>query len=63
MTAPNFRDARFFCEAKKPAVQHKTAAATFQTIRYGWSAGNPLTVLTDFKQLHVLDYRADDCSA
>lgn len=58
-TAPNFRDARFFCEAKKPAVQLKTDAdAAFQTIRYGWSAGTPLAVLTDFEQLHVLDCRA-----
>ncbi len=58
-TAPNFRDARFFCEAKKPHVQLKTDAdSAFQTIRYGWSAGTPLAVLTDFEQLHVLDCRA-----
>lgn len=51
-TAPNFRDARFFCEAKKPTVQLRTDAdAAFQTIRYGWSAGTPLAVLTDFEQL------------
>ena len=58
-TAPNFRDPRFFCEAKKPAVQLKVDRdAAFQTIRYGWSAGTPLAVLTDFEQLHVLDCRA-----
>ncbi len=58
-TAPNFRDARFFCEAKKPAVQLRTDAdAAFQTIRYGYSAGTPLAVLTDFEQLHILDCRA-----
>ncbi len=58
-TAPNFRDARFFCEAKKPHVQLQTDKdAAFQTIRYGWSAGTPLAVLTDFEQLHVLDCRA-----
>ena len=58
-TAPNFRDARFFCEAKKPHIQLKTDAdAAFQTIRYGWSAGTPLAVLTDFEQLHILDCRA-----
>jgi len=58
-TAPNFRDARFFCEAKKPSVQLRTDKdAAFQTIRYGWSAGTPLAVLTDFEQLHILDCRA-----
>lgn len=58
-TAPNFRAARFFCEAKKPHVQLRTDAdAAFQTIRYGWSAGTPLAVLTDFEQFHVLDCRA-----
>ena len=58
-TAPNFRDARFFCEAKKPCVQLKTDKdAAFQIIRYGWSAGTPLGVLTDFEQLHVFDCRA-----
>ena len=58
-THPNFRDARFFCEAKKPSVQLKTDAdAAFQTLRYGWNAGTPLAVLTDFEQLHILDCRA-----
>ena len=58
-TAPNFRDARFFCEAKKPHRQLKTNSdAAFQTIRYGWSAGTPLGVLTDFEELHILDCRA-----
>ena len=58
-TAPNFRDARFFCEAKKPSAQLQTDSdAAFQTIRYGWSAGTPLAVLTDFEQLHILDCRA-----
>ena len=43
----------------QPAVQLKTDAdAAFQTIRYGWSAGTPLAVLTDFEQLHILDCRA-----
>jgi hypothetical protein len=58
-TAPNFRDARFFCEAKKPAVQLLTDKdAAFQTLRYGWSAGTPLAVLTDFEQFVILDCRA-----
>lgn len=57
--APNYRDPRFFCEAKKPAAQLKSDAdAAFQTIRYGWSAGTPLAVLTNFEQLQILDCRA-----
>ena len=56
---PNFRDPRFFCEAKKPTVQlHTDADAAFQTLRYGYSAGTPLAVLTDFEQLHIFDCRA-----
>ena len=58
-TAPNFRDARFFCEAKKPHVQLRTDAdAAFQTIRYGWNANTPLAVLTDFEQFVIFDSRA-----
>lgn len=58
-TAPNFRDARFFCEAKKPHRQLKADAdAAFQTVRYGYSASTPLSVLTDFEELHILDCRA-----
>lgn len=57
--APNFRDVRFFVEAKKPSVDLDTSAdAHFQTLRYGYSAGTPLAVLTDFEQVRVLDCRA-----
>lgn len=54
--APNFRDVRFFVEAKKPSVKLKTADNYFQTLRYGW-AGGPLSVLTDFEEMHILDCR------
>lgn len=56
---PNFRDVRFFVEAKKPSVDltHSTDAH-FQTWRYGYSANTPLAVLTDFEQVHILDCRA-----
>ncbi|SBV37728.1 conserved hypothetical protein [uncultured Stenotrophomonas sp.] len=55
---PNFRDVRFFVEAKKPSVNlERDADAHFQTIRYGYSAGTPLAVLTDFEQIRVLDCR------
>ena len=55
---PNFKDVRFFVEAKKPSLDlTKNTDAHFQTLRYGYSANTPLAVLTDFEQLHVLDCR------
>lgn len=58
---PNFRDPRFFAEAKKPYVDVVTPDSCFQTIRYGWNAKTPIAVLTDFEQFIVLDcrYRPD----
>ncbi|MBM4087143.1 MAG: endonuclease, partial [Planctomycetes bacterium] len=55
--APNFRDVRFFVEAKKPHGDVATKGNYFQTIRYGWNSETPLAVLTDFEQFHVLDCR------
>jgi adenine-specific DNA-methyltransferase len=56
--APNFRDVRFYVEAKKPSVDlNKSIDAHFQTLRYGYSAKTPLAVLTDFEQIRVLDCR------
>src|SRR2546423_1299887 len=55
--AANFRDVRFFVEAKKPARNIENADDYFQTIRYGWNAQTPLAVLTDFEQFHILDCR------
>ena len=55
--APNFRDPRFFVEAKKPYGDIATAENYFQTIRYGWNSGTALAVLTDFEQFHVIDCR------
>jgi len=55
--APNFRDVRFFVEAKKPYGDIATADNYFQTIRYGWNSETPLAVLTDFEQFHILDCR------
>jgi len=59
--APNFRDVRFYVEAKKPHGDIATPDNYFQTIRYGYGSNNPLAVLTDFEQFHVLDcrYRPD----
>jgi type I restriction-modification system DNA methylase subunit len=55
--APNYRDVRFFVEAKKPYGDIATADNYFQTIRYAWNSETPLAVLTDFNQFHVLDCR------
>jgi adenine-specific DNA-methyltransferase len=55
--APNFRDVRFFVEAKKPFVDIGTKESYFQLIRYGWNSETPLAALTDFEQFHVLDCR------
>ncbi len=55
--APNFRDVRFFAEAKKPFGDIATPDNCFQTIRYGWNAQTPLAVLTDFEQFQILDCR------
>jgi adenine-specific DNA-methyltransferase len=55
--APNFRDVRFFVEAKKPSKNIDNADDYFQTVRYGWNAHTPIAVLTDFEQFRILDCR------
>lgn len=56
---PKFRngDERLFVEVKKPSVSLVHPKNYFQAVRYGWSVGNPLVVLTNFDELHVLDCR------
>jgi hypothetical protein len=55
--SPDFRDVRFFVEAKKPQGDIATPDNYFQTLRYGWNAQTPLAVLTNFAEFHVLDCR------
>ena len=55
--APNFRDVRFYAEAKKPYGALATKDNYFQTIRYGWNSGTPIAVLSYFEELHILDCR------
>lgn len=55
--APNFRDVKFYVEAKKPSRNLDNADDYFQTIRYGYSSNTPLAILTDFEQFRVLDCR------
>jgi type I restriction-modification system DNA methylase subunit len=55
--APNFRDVIFYVEAKRPTTNLATSDNYFQTVRYGWNSKTPLAVLTDFRELHILDCR------
>ena len=55
---PNYRDPRFFCEAKKPSVKiREDRDAHFQTQSYGYSAGAKLSILFDFQELVIVDCR------
>lgn len=56
-TSPNFAQARFMAEAKKPARNLKNPQDCFQAIRYGWNSNTPLSVLTDFEEFLILDSR------
>jgi len=55
--SPNFRDVRFYVEAKKPHGDIATKDNYFQTLRYGWNAQTPVAILTDFEQFQILDCR------
>ena len=49
---------RFYVEAKKPAVNiAKDPEPAYQVRRYGWSAGMPLCILTDFEEFSIYDCR------
>ena len=51
---------KFFLEAKKPSVKLKEdVPAAFQVRRYAWSAGLPLSILTDFEEFAVYDCRIE----
>jgi len=55
---PNFRDERFFVEAKKPSVQLETPDNCFQTIRYAYSSSRAaVSLLTNFKEFCIIDCR------
>src|SRR2546430_2282437 len=49
---------KFFVEAKRPGINLKEdAGAAYQLRRYAWSAGLPLSILTDFEEFAVYDCR------
>lgn len=54
---PNYRDPKFYVEAKKPAKDLYNKDYYFQAIRYGWNANTPLVILTDFEEFHIIDSR------
>jgi len=57
--APNFKDVHFFVEAKKPSVLiQNNPQHYFQTIKYGWNAGCPISILTDFEEFVIVDCRS-----
>jgi type I restriction-modification system DNA methylase subunit len=55
--APNFRDVKFYIEAKKPFGDIATPDNYFQTIRYGWSSKTKIAALFDFEQFEIVDCR------
>lgn len=51
---------KFFVETKTPAANlHDDPAPAFQVRRYAWSAGLPVSILTDFEEFAVYDCRAE----
>ncbi|WP_018079485.1 Eco57I restriction-modification methylase domain-containing protein [Thiobacillus denitrificans] len=59
--APEFREPKFFVEAKRPGVDLNDPNHLLQCIRYGWNAGLPLVILHNVAELLVVDsrFRAD----
>ena len=56
---PNYRDVRFFVEAKRPSKDFGSADNCFQAIRYGHftKKTSPFAVLTSFEDFYILDCR------
>jgi adenine-specific DNA-methyltransferase len=54
---PHYSRVRFYVEAKRPQPSISTPDNCFQAIRYSWPREIPITVLTDFCSIHVLDCR------
>ena len=51
---------KFFVEAKKPAVNlENDVKAAFQLRSYAWSAGLPISLLTDFEEFSIYDCRIE----
>src|SRR5206468_3826119 len=57
--APNFRDVRFFVEAKRPSKDFGSPDNCVQAMRYGHftKKTSPFAVLTSFEDFYILDCR------
>lgn len=56
--APDYKQVKFFVEAKKPSRALKENKDDyFQTAKYGWNAGTGVSVLTDFQEFVIIDCR------
>ncbi len=56
--APNYKQTKFFVEAKKPSrTLRQNKDDYFQTAKYGWNAGTGISILTDFEELVIIDCR------
>ena len=50
------RQRKFYVEAKKPSIRiENDKSSAFQTRRYGFSAGMPISILTNFHKLAIYD--------
>jgi adenine-specific DNA-methyltransferase len=54
---PNFSEAKFYVEAKKPSHDLLNTDYYIQAINYARYSNTPITVLTDFEEFHILDSR------
>lgn len=56
--APDYKQVKFFVEAKKPSRALKQNKDDyFQTAKYGWNAGTGISVLMDFQEFVIVDCR------
>lgn len=57
--SPDFKNPVFFVEAKKPSVLLENNKGHYlQTHKYGWNSQTPLSILTDFEELIIIDCRS-----
>lgn len=56
--SPEFREAKFIVEAKRPGVGLTDLDPMLQAIKYGWNAGLQIVVLHNFAEFVVVDSRA-----
>lgn len=54
---PFYKRVRFLVEAKRPQLNIISPDNCFQIIRYAWPQRVPISILTDFNNIHVVDTR------